>query len=100
VTRRSFGVRFRLNLAWGPTLAVHTRLQILVSLHACVHVGLVQPAHYGSAGEEVRGPFLSTSPNGPKLFPHVNITMEGMHANSRRFPTLGAFPMIFPVEKP
>jgi hypothetical protein len=100
VTQRSFGVRFRRYLAWGPTLAVHTRVQILVSLHACVHVDHVQPAPFGSAGGEVRSPFFSTPPNGPNLFPHVRITMEGMHANSRRVPTLGAFPMIFPVEKP
>jgi hypothetical protein len=44
--------------------------------------------------------FFSAPPNGPKLFPHVSITVEGMHANSRLFLTLGAFPMIFPVENP
>ena len=53
MTQRPFCVRFRSNLAWGPTLAVPTRTHTLVQLHACDHVAPVQPATCRSAGEGV-----------------------------------------------
>ena len=44
--------------------------------------------------------FFSTLPIDSKLFPHLPITFKGMHAKNSRNSTLGAFTVIFPVEKP
>ena len=58
VTQRWFGVRFRSNLAWWPTLVVPTCVHSFVHLHACDHLDLVQPATYRSAGEGFRSTFF------------------------------------------
>src|SRR3954466_15146386 len=99
VTQRPFCVRFRSNLAWGPTLAVPTCTHTLVQLHACDHVARVQPATPRSAGEGVPNyGFFSTPSNVTTLFPHVAITIHSTHANSCIFPALCAFSRVFQVE--
>ena len=49
-------------------------------------------------GSQLR--FFSTLSNDPQLFPHVGITFDNTHANFHIFPTLDAFPRIFPVKIP
>ena len=44
--------------------------------------------------------FFATPSNGPKLFPHVGITIHNIHANLHIFPTLDAFPRIFQAKTP
>ena len=44
--------------------------------------------------------FFLTPPNGTKLFPLVGITLDSTHASLHIFPTLDAFPRIFPVKMP
>src|SRR3954465_8042948 len=99
MTQRSFCVRFRSNLAWGPTLAVPTCTHTLVQLHACDHVAPVQPATSRSAGEEVPNyGFFSIPLIVTTLFLHVAITIQSTHANARIFPALGAFSRVFQIE--
>src|SRR4051812_32025604 len=99
VTQHPFCVRFRSNLAWGPTLAVPTCTHTLVQLHACDHVAGKQPATSLSAGEGVPNyGFFSTPSNVTTLFLHVAITIHSTHNNSRIFPVLGAFSRVFQVE--
>ena len=53
-----------------------------------------------SAGGGFPTTFFLTPPNGKKLFPHDGITLDSTHASLHIFPTLDAFPRIFPVKMP
>ena len=100
VTQRSFGVRNGSHVAWGPTLGILTWCQSLVSFHAGQHIAHVQSPSFGSAvGGARRTLFFWTQPNGPKFFSRNGMTMDIMHANSHRFPTLDAFTRILPAKR-